>query len=288
MAVADVAAAEQGVGREGQDPVADLVADDPVARPGDVGQQRRVPPDVVGVDDDADRVGRELGGQVERLAEPADHAPVGGEDRVQRLDAEPDPVVLRDRDELGDRVGDQAPGQPDVAAAGNQAAGDEDERIGAERGRLGDRGLVVGDRGRAGDRVGVGEEAAPAQAGDRQPGRLDVRGGRGQPGPGDVLAPEPDRRDVMPDAQVDRLGDAELVDRRLVEGEPGESGHACSFRNAVIRPTARSGSVSAPAAAASSNTRIRCSADRLRSNPSSMEKRGWKPFSQARNATPVL
>src|ERR1700722_15587181 len=103
-----------------------------------------------------------------------------------------------------------------------------------------------------------------------------------------MLAPEPDRRDVVPDAEVDGLGDAELVDRRLVEGEPGEPGHACAFRNALIRTTARSGSVRAPAAAASSKTRIRCSADRRCSKPSSMEKRGWKPFSQAKNATPVL
>ena len=57
---------------------------------------------------------------------------------MQRLDAEPDPVVQRDRDELGDRVGDHPPGEPDVAAPGDQAAGDEDERGSAERGRLGE------------------------------------------------------------------------------------------------------------------------------------------------------
>ena len=68
VAVADVAAAEQGVGGQRQDPVADLVADDPLPRPRDVGEQRRVPPHVVGVDDDADGVGGERQRQVERLA----------------------------------------------------------------------------------------------------------------------------------------------------------------------------------------------------------------------------
>src|ERR1700685_3465913 len=48
VAVADVAAAEQGVGGQRQDPVADLVADDAVTRPGDVGEQRRGPPRVIG------------------------------------------------------------------------------------------------------------------------------------------------------------------------------------------------------------------------------------------------
>src|SRR5580693_1314529 len=45
VAVADVTAAEEGVGGQRQDPVAHLVADDPLARAGDVGEQRRVPPD---------------------------------------------------------------------------------------------------------------------------------------------------------------------------------------------------------------------------------------------------
>ena len=61
----------------------------------------------------------------------------------------------------------------------------------------------------AGGGVGVGEEPAAAQAGDAQPGRLHGRGGGGQPGPRDVLAPQPDRLDVVPDAQLDRLGHAE-------------------------------------------------------------------------------
>jgi hypothetical protein len=96
--VADVAAAEEGVGGQRQDPVADLVADDPLPRARDVGQQGRVPPDVVGVDDDADGVGRELEGQVEGLAQAGDHAAVGGENRVQSLDAQTDAVRLGDRD----------------------------------------------------------------------------------------------------------------------------------------------------------------------------------------------
>src|SRR6185437_3336531 len=62
--VADVAPAEQGVGGQRQDPVADLVADDSLPRPRDVGGQRRVPPHVVGVHHDADRVGGELPGRV--------------------------------------------------------------------------------------------------------------------------------------------------------------------------------------------------------------------------------
>ena len=37
----------------------------------------RVPPDVIGVDDNPDGVSRELQGQVNGIAEPADRAPVG-------------------------------------------------------------------------------------------------------------------------------------------------------------------------------------------------------------------
>jgi len=90
--VADVAAAQEGVGGERQNPVADLVADDPLPRARDVGQQRRVPPHVVGVHDDADGIGGERQGQVHGLAQAADHAAVGGEHRVQRLDAQPHAV----------------------------------------------------------------------------------------------------------------------------------------------------------------------------------------------------
>jgi hypothetical protein len=42
--VAAVAAAEQHVGRQRQDPVAQLVAGDPARRPGDAGGQAGVPP----------------------------------------------------------------------------------------------------------------------------------------------------------------------------------------------------------------------------------------------------
>ncbi len=38
------------------------------------------------------------------------------------------------------------------------------------------------------------------------PAGADGRGRGGQPGLGDVLAPQPDRRDVVPGAQVDGLG----------------------------------------------------------------------------------
>jgi hypothetical protein len=58
--IAEVTATEERVRRQRKDPVAYLVADDPRPRARDVSMQRRVPPHVVGIDDDTDNVRREL------------------------------------------------------------------------------------------------------------------------------------------------------------------------------------------------------------------------------------
>jgi len=64
---------------------------------------------VIGVDDNPDGVSRELQGQVNGIAEPADRAPVGAKHRVQGFHAESHACSLRDRDKFGDTVGDHPP-----------------------------------------------------------------------------------------------------------------------------------------------------------------------------------
>jgi hypothetical protein len=56
VSVAEVAAAEQRIGGQRQDPVGQLEAGDPAAGADDFLIQMRVPPHVIGVDHDPDRV----------------------------------------------------------------------------------------------------------------------------------------------------------------------------------------------------------------------------------------
>ena len=90
-----MAAAEQRVGGQRLDPVGELEAGDPAAGPGDLLGQLGVPPHVVGVHDDADGLAPGTAGQVDRVAEPGQHAPVRAEHRVQGLHAEPDAQSAR-------------------------------------------------------------------------------------------------------------------------------------------------------------------------------------------------
>jgi len=136
---------------------------------------------------------------------------------VQRLDPEPDAQPLRLRDEVADRVGDHAPGQAEIPAAGDQAAADQDQRVGAEFGCLGQGGQVVRPRRLPSVGVGPGEEPAPAQAGHVQSGAADRGRRRGQACFCHPVAPQPDRRDVVPHAQCRGFVQPEVPDRRLVQ-----------------------------------------------------------------------
>jgi hypothetical protein len=168
--------AEQNIRGQRQHPVTHLVADDPPRRPRDFRKKPRVPPHVVRIHHHADRLGGEQKRQVHRLAQRSDHAPVGAEHRVQRLDPEPNPKPLRNRHQLADRVRNHTPGQPEIPAARHQPAAHQDQRIRLQRGRLPHRRHVVRPHGLP--PVGVarrdrGEEAASAQARHAQPGAPD-------------------------------------------------------------------------------------------------------------------
>ena len=219
---------EQGVGRERGDPVADLVARDPTAPacPADLVVELRVPPDVEGVDDDADGRGGELLGDVERLPQRRDHAPVGGVDRVHRLDRQHDPGGGGVVDERADGVAGAGPGTGEVPVA-RQPARDEHQhgrRPGsarrAERRGLLDGPAVLGERGPAARVVGRGEEPAAAQRRHPQPGVGDHAGGGGEPGFGHRLPPQPDARDARFGGDAQRGGQVGVLDRGLVQRQP--------------------------------------------------------------------
>src|SRR5690606_19098183 len=106
--VADLTAAvEDALGQRGG-PVGELEGVDTAlgAGAGDVRGRGVVPPDVVRVDGDADLVGGEAFGEVEGLGEGGDHAAVGGEHGVERLDGQPHSVFLGVGGEFGERVRD--------------------------------------------------------------------------------------------------------------------------------------------------------------------------------------
>src|SRR5665648_871609 len=107
VAVTHVPAGEQRIGGQREVPVAHLVRGDPVfgPRPGDLVLQVGVPPHVVGVDHDADRLGRERRSEIERLAQRRDDRAVRGEHRVQRFERDAHAVGGRERDQVGDAVG---------------------------------------------------------------------------------------------------------------------------------------------------------------------------------------
>ena len=226
--VAEMPAAEQHVLRQRQHPVADLVADDPPGRPGDLAVQPRIPPHVVGVHHHPHRVGRERQGQIHRLAKGGDHAPVGAEHRVQRLDPQPHPQPLRLRHQLADRIGDHLPGQPEVPAPSHQPSAYQDQRVGLKLGRLGDRGQVVCPCRPTPFRVAVGEEPAPAQTRHVQPGRPNRRHRLAYPYFRDPIPPQPDPRNLVPRAQVHRVLQPDVLNRCLVKRQPLQPDHPSS------------------------------------------------------------
>ncbi len=219
-AIAEMAPAQQRVRGKRHHPVAQLDADDTAASPVDLRLQLRVPPDVVGVHDHADRLGRELKGQVKCVAQPGHDSAVGAEHRMHGLDAQPHSQPLRGRDQVGDRIGDHAPGQGEIPAAGWQPARDEDQGVRPQLGGLGDGPAVVRQGTGPGRAVRVGEEAAPAEAGHVQ-ARGPDRGRRpAQAGLGHPVAPQPDGGNLVPDAQVHALRQVQVLHRGLIERQP--------------------------------------------------------------------
>src|SRR5690606_21258883 len=71
---------------------------------------------------------------------------------------------------------------------------------------------------------GLGEEPAPAQRGDRQPTVADQRGGGGQSVRGDLLTPQPDRRNTGRHAPGDQVGQGPVARGGLVERQPRQTG----------------------------------------------------------------
>ena len=149
--------------------------------------------------------------------------------------------------------------------------------------------LLSADRRRPRAGVGVGEEPAPAQAGDAQPGRPHGRGG-GRPGRLRRRARATARSRAM-SCRTHRSTPrrhAQPLDRRLVERQPAESRSRALLQERG-HPADRQVRIGQrPGRRRQLEDLDQVAGGRLRSRPSSMEKRGWKPFSQARKATPVL
>jgi hypothetical protein len=87
---------------------------------------------------------------------------------VQRFDRQAYAAFLRVRAQLGKRFRDAFAGAVEIAAAGRETAGDQDQGVGGQGRRLVDRGAVVAQGAGPFGRVERGEEAAPAKAGDGQ------------------------------------------------------------------------------------------------------------------------
>ena len=260
-----------------------------------------------------DRLDRELLGDVEGLAQRRDDAAVGREDRVHRLDAEPDAGGERGGHQLADRLGGAVPGRDQVTVALGQAAGDQyqggrPECRGTPRSPGGSR------RGRGpGPSASTTVKNPPRQTEEtRRPASrsqvtavsrpTSATGSRQTPMLESPAARQPSIASRRSHAAVVRW----LSESRARRGSPGagvadpgrpgggyveHAGHRVSpatSSQARIRDAARSGSRSRPASPASSSTRPRCTALRADCSPPTMVKPRWCPFSQARKAIPVL
>ena len=181
-----------------------------------------VPPHVVGVDDDADGLGRELRGQVEGLAEPGEDAPVRAEHRVQRLDAQPDPRPARRtgpaRRSRRRSSGGPAPG-PCCPAPVRRTPGPARRRR-ARRPRP--RPPVVGRAAARGVRVGVVKNPPRHRLDTCRPAARTAAAGSGQAELGDLVPPQADAGMPCRDAQVDGLPGTQVLHRGLVEREPAQ------------------------------------------------------------------
>ena len=105
-----------------------------------------IPPDVIGIDRDADALAQ-LVAEIVGVRERVHAGAVGGEHRMQRLDRQRYLCLPRIGQERGERVADLASRVGDVARAFRQAADHENEALRADRGGFVDGAAVVVERG---------------------------------------------------------------------------------------------------------------------------------------------
>ena len=183
--------------------------------------------------------------------EGRDDRAVGGEDRVQRLEHQPDAVPGGERRELPDAVRDPLPGADEVAAAGagrrgppgTLAAGSPPTTMTSSRVPSVAASTIArrlsSSAVRRGRVVVGGEEAAAAQRRDAQPGVGDDLRGLVDPGLLHPVAPQPDRRQARADRAVDGLLQGPALGRRRVRATAGRGRASQRDRRDVEAPALR-------------------------------------------------
>ena len=218
--VAGHPAVEAQVAGVGQ-PVGDVVRRDTPGRPLDPGVQLRVPPDVVGVDRDAD-LGTAAEGvaPVVRLAQRAQHGAGRAEHRMQRLQRQHDPGVAHVGEQLREAVQRAPPRGIEVAVSGVQPAADRDQAARPDRGGLIDHTPVVVEPPPPIRRIAGGHHPADAVAAHRHAGVADHARGAFRANLAELLPPHRHRPDTGAGVAVHRLGQRPPVARgELVDGE---------------------------------------------------------------------
>ena len=292
-----MAAAEQRVRGQRQDPVAELVAGDPAAGPGDVRgragrpttrgrcprpRRRRRPGTAA-----PGRARRPAGTSRTGPRRTSGAAPRCRAGRRARCGA-PGPARRSRRRSSG------GPGRgPGCPAPARRTPGPACPRPARPPRAMAAR--LSASAAAPGVRVGVGEEPAPAQAGHVQPGAADGGRGLGQARLGHPVPPQADRRDLVPRrtgptawARVRCCTVAWLSDSPRQARSPARA--AARPGTAVIRLDGQArGRSSAPAAGGQlehpDQVLGACAAA---CRPPSIANCGCRPLSQARNATPTL
>ena len=146
----------------------------------DLAREIGIPPDVIGVDGDADAVA-ELVAEIVRLRERVHAGAVGGIHGMQRLDRQRHARLPRVGQERANasRTCDRAPARSRESL--RQPSHHEDEALRADRGRLVNRAPIVVERGAPPGLVGGRKHAAAAQAGDGHAMRPDELRGALEP-----------------------------------------------------------------------------------------------------------
>ena len=188
----------------GHEPVADVIGQDAPGAARDLSRQVRVPPDMIGVDRDADAFAQ-LVAEIVGMGERVDAGAIRGGHGMQRLDRERYRGRPRMRQHGGNAVADLAMRADQVLRPGRKPADHEDERAGADRGCFVDGAAVIVDCGAAACRVRSREHPAAAKAGDGQTTRADEPGCALDPAVLHNVAPWRDGGDAGAGAAVDRL-----------------------------------------------------------------------------------
>ena len=149
-----------------------MVGEDLFSGARDLALKIGVPPDVIGVDRDADAVAQFVA-EVVRLRERVHAGAVGGVHGMQRLDRERHARLPRVRQKRVQCLAHLAARAVKIARAFRQAADHEHEALRADRGGFVDGAAVVVDRGAAGGFIGGRKHAAAAEPGDGHVMRAD-------------------------------------------------------------------------------------------------------------------